>query len=1242
MTHRLGSLLLAAATAFGLLTAPPSSSAAAASERPAPMTTSPVLRSDDVRTARGFVAFPAGRSGLTSAGNRTVRRIVSAVPDDTKAVITVSAAVRKGQNTPSARRLAAKRSAAVATAVRRAPAFDATTMTVGIGKPRVVRTATQRNRVQVIARWTASDAAPSKPVDVNASGALRSIIVAWEPPREPGTSGALTYRAYAIPGRERPADWKPSTSTKSCEVVDLLTCTITGVTIGAGYTVAVIASNDAGDSPASDWPYGPVVPYGSTSDDSSPGTVTALQVPGRPGTPSATAADREAEVTWSAPTSGGAPSGYRVAIATSPSGPFSDASGTCASVTTTASTARSCTASNLDNGVAYYFRVAAVNAAGTGEASDPSAAVTPLGVPASPDAPGATAGNATATLTWTAPTDGGSAITGYEVQRSLFGGAFTSQPGCSGLGVVLTCTATGLINGTSVRFRLAAVNAAGQGPWSPASAAITPRGVPDAPQQPQAIAGVQSVAVFWEPPYDNGAEITGYTVSEATATSPGVPGTYADVTSFCAEASSFPRATSCTLSGRTAGTEYFYKVKATNAAGSGSDSPASVGVVPISSSSAPVIDIVIPADTELTVEYTVTASGSETVWSRYSSNDGSSFSAWSDSGNTSGSLTISGLTNGTTYEVQLGLGTADPPTYLSGTATGRPATTPGAPTSVAGAAEDTSILVTWTAPGSDGGAAVDGYVVDIATSASGPWLAPDGTCDPDRTTNTSSTTCRATGLTNGTEYFFRVAARNDVGYGTYSSASSGTTPAGVPDTPAAPTAIGGISNVTVSWVAPATNGSAITGYRVQRSLSQTGGFSTIATGGCSTTSTSTATTCTDNDPALIADSDYYYRVAAIAAVGTSPYSAAAGPVSPDSDNTTPVITAVTPGNRSLTVAFTYTYSATPVLNIQYSTNGGASWSTRSPSSTASPITISGLSNGTTYEVQLRLVTTTGPRDSSASATGTPRTTPSAPGTPTGTAGNTEATLSWTAPADDGGAGITGYNVQSSTDGTTYTDQAGCTGLGPVLTCTATGLTSGTAYTFKVAATNAAGTGTYSAASSAITPVAATCATGGTCRAGDTGPGGGTVFYVGSFTLTSTGQTMRYLEVAPGASESRVAWSGNTSQSVSTSEAIGAGAQNTANMIAQPGGGSTVGKAATNALAYTGGGLTDWFLPSYQELKALQSSGQGRPFESMAYWSSSQSSPSSAFTRFMNGNDSVQTGKSFTRWIRPIRAFGVVN
>ena len=1147
------------------------------------------------------VTFDRGAATVSGQARMDLATWMQQLPTDAEATVRVSAAVPNGGATPRDRALALRRAEATARVLRRMPDDDGRLGRVRVIPARPVARAAWVDRVRVVASWDGGTTRPSAPTDVNASGALRSIVVAWQPPDRPGTRGSLTYRAYAITGRDRPADWEPTASTPSCTAVNALGCTITGVTVGSAYTVAVSAANRAGESDLSPWPYGPVVPYGSDASGQSSGGAVALALPGPPGRPTGTAADREVEVSWTAPsTGGGSITGYRVSVATSSSGPFSDAGGTCAPVTTTASTDLSCTASELTNGVAHYFRVAAVNAAGTGEASASSAAVTPRGVPGQPAAPSATAGDTDSVLTWTSPSDGGTAITGYAVQRSLFGGPFTSQPGCTSAATstAVTCTATGLVNGTSVRFRIAAINAAGQGPWSNASASITPYGVPGTPDQPEAIAGVTSVTVTWNPPSSNGSAITGYTVSQKA----GSGGSYADVTGACGESAAYPGTTACTLTGLTAGTEYFYKVKATNARGSGSDSAASIGVTPTSSSSAPVITVVEEGNTQLTVEYTVTASAGETVWSRYSSNDGGAWSSWADSSSTSGSVTITGLTNGTTYEVQLGLGTADPPTYLGGTASGRPRTTPGAPASVTGTVNDGYVALSWTAPASDGGAPLLGYLVDIGTSATGPWTAANGTCAPSRTSSTTSTSCNATGLTNGTAYYFRVAATNDAGTGS-ALVSSAVTPVGSPDTPAAPTANGGLSSITVTWAAPATNGSAITGYRVQRSTSDLGPFANITNGTCAaaTVNASASTSCVDDDNALSTSSTYYYRVAAISAAGDSLYSDRSGGATLIPDPTAPDITSITPGDRTLSIAFTNSGSPT---NVSYSLDGGTTWSARSPTSVASPLVLTGLANGTTYAVRIRMVLASGFSDGSDVVPATPRTTPSAPAAPTGTAGNGSVSLAWSAPADDGGAAITGYTVQRSTDGTTSTDQAGCTSLGIDFSCTATGLTSGTAYTFTVAAINAAGTGTFSPASAAITPVATTCAAGGTCQVGDTGPGGGTVFYVAS-TPQSWGQ---YLEVAPST------WSGGTDPRQQWASAV------------------------TTAAAYTGGGLTNWRLGSSTELVDLSKSGQGGPFQTGGYWSSTNTSTQAAVVTMSNGAVN-NWAKTTTRFVRPIRAFG---
>ena len=73
----------------------------------------------------------------------------------------------------------------------------------------------------------------------------------------------------------------------------------------------------------------------------------------------------------------------------------------------------------------------------------------------------------------------------------------------------------------------------------------------------------------------------------------------------------------------------------------------------------------------------------------------------------------------------------------------------------------------------------------------------------------------------------------------------------------------------------------------------------------------------------------------------------------------PTITAVTPGNGSLQVAFTAPSGATGITNYEYSIDGGLTWVARSPISTASPITITGLSNCTTYPLSIRAVNSDG-------------------------------------------------------------------------------------------------------------------------------------------------------------------------------------------------------------------------------------------------------------------------------------------
>ena len=191
-------------------------------------------------------------------------------------------------------------------------------------------------------------------------------------------------------------------------------------------------------------------------------TATAPDAPA--GAPVATGGANSATVAWLPPGNGGSPiTSYKVTA--SPGG----------AVTTAAASASSVTVPGLVAGTPYTFTVAGVNTKGTGVASPPSNAVTPTAAPTAPGAPtgaSATPGSAQATVTWTAPaSNGGSAITGYVVTPYI--GA-TAKPSVASSGTGTSKVVTGLVNGTSYTFKVAAVNAIGTGTQSSPSAAVRP------------------------------------------------------------------------------------------------------------------------------------------------------------------------------------------------------------------------------------------------------------------------------------------------------------------------------------------------------------------------------------------------------------------------------------------------------------------------------------------------------------------------------------------------------------------------------------------------------------------------------------------------------------------------------------------------------------------------------------------------------------------------------------------------
>jgi titin len=115
----------------------------------------------------------------------------------------------------------------------------------------------------------------------------------------------------------------------------------------------------------------------------------------------------------------------------------------------------------LTNGTTYYYTVKAVNSAGASPASNEASATPKATVPSAPLGTTASAGNASATVSWSAPaTNGGSPVTGYNVYRGTSPGGESGTPVASNV-TTTSFTDTGLANGTTYYYRVAAVNAVG-------------------------------------------------------------------------------------------------------------------------------------------------------------------------------------------------------------------------------------------------------------------------------------------------------------------------------------------------------------------------------------------------------------------------------------------------------------------------------------------------------------------------------------------------------------------------------------------------------------------------------------------------------------------------------------------------------------------------------------------------------------------------------------------------------------
>ncbi|MTA53635.1 MAG: DUF1566 domain-containing protein, partial [Actinobacteria bacterium] len=212
--------------------------------------------------------------------------------------------------------------------------------------------------------------------------------------------------------------------------------------------------------------------------------VRSFSAPSQPLSVSASSGDAEAELSWSAPSSsnGSSITDYVIKYSTTSGGPYT-------TFNDGVSTSRTTTVTGLSNGVAYYFTVSAVNAAGTGAGSSETAAVTPL-APA-PVITSITGSNGQIDVSWGAVNHGGDNYQIWWGTDPTWATSFTYTGTTN-----TTYNISGLVNGTTYYVRVAGWNNSlspqvGTTTWSTNASAV-----PAAPTPPSAPTSISAESVF--------------------------------------------------------------------------------------------------------------------------------------------------------------------------------------------------------------------------------------------------------------------------------------------------------------------------------------------------------------------------------------------------------------------------------------------------------------------------------------------------------------------------------------------------------------------------------------------------------------------------------------------------------------------------------------------------------------------------------------------------------------------------
>ncbi|MDP9221023.1 MAG: DUF4082 domain-containing protein, partial [Actinomycetota bacterium] len=489
--------------------------------------------------------------------------------------------------------------------------------------------------------------------------------------------------------------------------------------------------------------------------------------------------------------------------------------------------------------------------------------------------------------------------------------------------------------------------------------------------------------------------------------------------------------------GLTPATTYYYRVVATNAAGS---SPPSAVVSAQTTPNAPAAPtgVTALAVNQTRVDVTWTDVSGATGYQVERSPDGST--GWSlvgTAGSGLGGVSDLGVTPGGTYFYRVlatnSGGTSPSSSVVSVTLV------PPAPTGVTATAISSSrIDVSW---GSATGAT--GYRVERSADGSTGWL---------QVATPNATSYSDTGLSAGATFYYRITATNSGGGSPTSAVAFATTLSGLPSPATGLRATNVLAtSADLSW----TDAAGESGYRIERSADGSTGWASAGTVAANVTVWS--------DSGLTPATTYFYRVIATNAAGdAAPSNVLALTTLPNPPGTPTGLTASTVSTSRIDLSWTATPDATG-YRLERSLDGSTAWSQIAQQAVTS-YSDTGLAPGTTY--YYRVVATNAGGDSPPSAVASAATPPLAPNAPTGVAAaaasSSEIDVRWNL-----SSGATSYRLEVSTTGTSPWTLLATLG-GTVGTYAHTALPPSTTYYYRVTAANTGGSSTPSATASATT------------------------------------------------------------------------------------------------------------------------------------------------------------------------------